>query len=217
MKHRADAFAAVRPPTGMPGWLFTLMTLLSVATALVSYRYLGKADYIPAQIQANAHFNPWLAVHVAGAATALLLGPVQFMPVLRLRRLRLHRWIGRVYVLGCTVGAISGFVLALGASSGALTSAGFGALALAWLVATSLAWWRAVQRRIADHRTWMIRSFALTLAAVTLRLYLPIAEILQLPEVASYQLISFLCWVPNLLLAQVFIARGRSLGATPAG
>lgn len=86
MKHRADAFAAVRPPTGMPGWLFTLMTLLSVATALVSYRYLGKADYIPAQIQANAHFNPWLAVHVAGAATALLLGPVQFMPVLRLRR-----------------------------------------------------------------------------------------------------------------------------------
>ena len=53
----------------------------------------------------------------------------------------------------------------------------------------------------------MIRSFSLTLAAVTLRLYLPLADVLALPEVGSYQAISFLCWVPNLLCAERYLHR----------
>jgi uncharacterized membrane protein len=191
----------------IPGWLFTLTSFLSVAVAFVSYRYLGAAEDVPSEIQANRFFTPWLAIHAAGAATALLLGPAQFMPRLRMRYRRVHRWSGRVYVLGCVVGALSGLLLAAGASTGALTSAGFGALAIAWLATTSLAWYRAVQGRIVEHRMWMIRSFALTLAAVTLRLYLPMAEILQLPEMASYQAISFLCWMPNLVIAEVYLRR----------
>lgn len=192
-----------------PRWLLIFTCCLSVPVALVSYRYLGSAEEVPAQIQANRFFSPWLAWHAAGAATALLLGPAQFFPTLRARRLALHRWIGRLYIVGCMVGGSTGFVLALGASSGALTSLGFGALAIAWLVTTLLAWRRALQGRIEQHTRWMIRSFALTLAAVTLRLYLPLAELLQLPEGASYQLISVLCWVPNLVLAEVVLRRPR--------
>jgi hypothetical protein len=207
MKHRADAFAPVRQATVIPIWLTTLTTLLSVAISLISYRYLGPTDEIPSQIQTNAFLHPWLAVHAAGAATALLLGPFQFFPKLRARYLRLHGWSGRVYVLGCTAGGMSGFLLAMGASTGPVTMAGFGLLAVIWLVTTSLAWLRAVQRRIAAHKAWMIRSFALTLAAVTLRLYLLTADSLALPEVSSYQLIAFLCWVPNLVLAELYLHR----------
>jgi len=209
MKHRTDAFAPVQQATGIPIWLTTLTTLLSVAISVVSYRYLGPTDDIPSQIQANDFLHPWLAVHAAGAATALLLGPFQFFPKLRARYLRLHRWSGRVYVLGCTAGGMSGFLLAMGASTGPVTMAGFGLLAVIWLVTTSLAWLRAVQRQIAAHKAWMIRSFALTLAAVTLRLYLLAADSLALPEMPSYQLIAFLCWVPNLVLAELYLRRWK--------
>ena len=51
----------------------------------------------------------------------------------------------------------------------------------------------------------MLRSYALTLAAVTLRLYLPISQMLGLPFGPSYQVISWLAWVPNLLVVELFV------------
>jgi len=56
----------------------------------------------------------------------------------------------------------------------------------------------------------MIRSFALTLAAVTLRIYIPIGLALPVPFEVSYQAISFLCWVPNLLLAELYLRRQKA-------
>ena len=57
----------------------------------------------------------------------------------------------------------------------------------------------------------MIRSFALTLAAVTLRLYLPLAAILSINFEDAYRAISFLAWVPNLLLAELYLRQRRAL------
>ena len=48
----------------------------------------------------------------------------------------------------------------------------------------------------------MIRNFALTFAAVALRLYLPPVFIFGLPFATSYAIIAWLCWVPNLLVAE---------------
>lgn len=53
----------------------------------------------------------------------------------------------------------------------------------------------------------MIRSFALTCAAVTLRLYLLILFGLPIPFVQGYRAISFLCWVPNLIVAEYYLRR----------
>jgi hypothetical protein len=58
------------------------------------------------------------------------------------------------------------------------------------------------QGRIADHRDWMLRSYALTLAAVTLRLYLPASQIAGISFLIAYPAIAWLCWVPNLLVAE---------------
>jgi hypothetical protein len=61
----------------------------------------------------------------------------------------------------------------------------------------------------------MIRSFALTLAAVTLRLYLPAAIVMGkfqlIPDdfVSSYQVIAWIAWVPNLVIAEIWIAMRR--------
>ena len=67
---------------------------------------------------------------------------------------------------------------------------------------------------VARHQQWMIRSFALTLAAVTLRVYLPLAFANQVPFEVSYPVIAWMCWVPNLIVAEWFLLRQRPKAAT---
>lgn len=186
-------------------------SLLCVFVALFSYRYLLGTSDVPPFIANNLLKNPWLIIHVAGAATALLVGPLQFSSVVRSRLPLLHRLLGRVYVVSCLLGGAAGFMLALGASTGWISTAGFGTLALAWIITTSLAWRRAMQGQFVDHRAWMIRSFALTFAAVTLRLYLPLLPLFSIGFIQGYRAISFLCWVPNLLAVELYLRRRRSV------
>ena len=192
------------------GWW--VMAVLAVLVGLVSYRYLipdGPALAPP--ILAN-RFTPIgaLTVHAGFASTALILGPFQFLAGLRRKRPALHRRIGTTYVICCVVAGLAGLVLAFGAQTGPISTAGFGLLALAWLGTTIQAWRLARARRFVEHERWMIRSFALTLAAVTLRLYLPLAFLSPLGGDDTYRAISFLCWVPNLIIAELWLAaRGR--------
>ena len=188
-----------------PRVFWILAALLSVAIAAYSARYLLHPPRTPAEALGNPLGVPWLVVHVGGAVTALVLGSLQFAP--GLRRVGAHRWIGRTYVLGCLVGGAAGLVLATGSSAGPIASAGFGSLAVVWIAVNLLGWRAALDRRFEDHRRWMIRSWALTLAAVTLRLYLPLVGVLDLPFLPWYRAIAFLCWVPNLIVAELYLRR----------
>jgi len=194
-----------RSRLGLLVWAST--ATISTVVALVSYRYLVGQGPVPPNIAANRHFDPWIAVHAAGAATALLLGPWQFRPRLRVRWPFLHKCIGRIYALGCASGGLAALVLATGLSSGPVAGAGFAALGLAWLITTGLAVREVLAGRIAPHRRWMIRSFALTLSAVTLRLYLPLSDVFNVEFLTAYRTIAWACWLPNLLLAELFLWR----------
>jgi uncharacterized membrane protein len=184
-----------------------IVFLLAIAIALVSYRYLFDLPPIPPNIANNRYRTSWLVVHAGCAATALLVGAVQFSARLRRRRPAIHRWVGRIYVVACLVGGASGLVLAVGSVAGPVATAGFASLAIIWVLTSALGWRCARTGAFAAHRRWMMRSWALTLAAVTLRLYIPAFEALGLPELPAYRAISFLCWVPNLLAAELLLRR----------
>jgi hypothetical protein len=71
--------------------------------------------------------------------------------------------------------------------------------------------YRAIRaRQVQRHHVWMLRSFALTLAAVTLRIYLPISQLAGASFENAYAAIAWLCWVPNLLFAE-YLAGRRAL------
>jgi len=199
---------APRPSRAWPariGW--GILLLLCLGVVAYSARYLLHPPRTPAEALGNPLGVPWLWIHVAGSVVALALGPFQFLPALRRSGVKPHRWIGRTYVLGCLVGGGAGLILAAGSSAGPIATAGFGGLALIWIATNLLGWRAAVHGRFDVHRRWMIRSWALTLAAVTLRIYLPLVMIFGLPFLPAYQAISFLAWVPNLLLAELWLRR----------
>ena len=189
---------------------YALMVLLALAIATFSYRYL--LPDIPAgapPVIANRFATPFLPLHAGLAATALLIGPFQFWAGRNGGRAAWHRVTGALYMLACLLGAPAGFMLALGTTAGPVATAGFGLLAVAWFWTTGQGLLAVIGRRYGEHRRWMIRSFALTYAAVMLRLYLPLSNALGLDMGVAYLAISWLCWVPNLLLAEQLFVRLR--------
>lgn len=188
---------------------FGLMTLLSLYVAIHGLSYLLGAR-APPVVEDNGMGMTMLAVHAGAAGVALLIGPLQFIQTIRKKR-ALHRWIGRLYLTACLVGGISGGLLAPFTAAGPIAASGFLLLALVWLWVNVLGWRAAaIKRDYNEHKNWMIRSYALTFAAVTLRLYIPIAMISGFEFVESYQWIAWLAWVPNLMIAEAWIASRRA-------
>lgn len=112
------------------------------------------------------------------------------------------------------IGGLGGLALAPLAQEGFASHVGFGLLATLWLSATLLAFRSIRDGDRARHREWMIRSFAMTLAAVTLRIYIPLSVIAGIPFDEEYLVIAWLCWVPNLILAEWFILDRRRVPDT---
>lgn len=184
-----------------------LAAFLSAGVALFSYRYLLAIGPRSPEILANLFAKPWLDLHIAGAATSLLLGPLNLLSAIRRRAPRAHRWIGRTYIVGCLIGGAGGLAIAFGSFAGPIATGGFASLAVCWIVANVQGWRLARAGRFADHRAWMVRSFAMTFGAVLLRLYLPLIPLFHVSFVEGYRAISFLAWVPNLVLAEFYIRR----------
>lgn len=189
------------------GW--GVMLFLAAGISLVSARYLtGNPEvFFPEQKLVYMTHTFGIISHVAGAMVALLLGPFQFLPRLRRKKwLNIHRWLGRVYLVGVLIGGVSGFYMATLAFGGLIARMGFGALAAVWLFTAGMAYWTIRHKNVKAHQAWMIRNYALTFAAVTLRLYLPFLA-MGLGFEAGYQTVAWICWVPNLIVAQMIINR----------
>jgi uncharacterized membrane protein YozB (DUF420 family) len=139
--------------------------------------------------------------HVVLAPVALALLPFQFRARPRANRPRVHRVLGRIYASAVLISGLGGLAMAIGTNAGVVAGVGFGALAILWLGATCYAVFLAIQRNVVAHRRWMIRSAALTFAAVTLRLYLPFLTV-GFGFEAGYAIVAWLCWVPNLIIAE---------------
>lgn len=72
------------------------------------------------------------------------------------------------------------------------------------LLTSAVAFKRILDSDVQSHREWVVRSYALIFAAVTLRIYMPIFEVTR-GEFTGYARVAWLCWVPNILLAEWMI------------
>ena len=196
-----------------------LMTLLSVLIALASYRFLGMGLEV-AFSDMLGHINARrlaFLLHVSFAPLALVTGAIQLYPINRARRPAFHRWAGRIYGVAVLVAGSAGLVVASGAAGGISAQLGFGLLSTLWLITTIQGVRLARARRFAEHRRWMIRSFALTFAAVTLRLYLPFffANGFNYTQASNY--VAWMCWIPNLMAVEWWLRRApRTITGTGA-
>jgi uncharacterized membrane protein len=191
--------------------LWWIMLFFCLAIAAYATRYFLRA---PGDFHFARYIFP-LRLHVAGGIGALLAGPWQFYERLRTRALNFHRWLGRFYLLEVALGSLAGFAMAVVSEEGWPTHLGFGILAMLWFFTGLQAYRRVRSGNIAAHREWMMRNFALTLAAVTLRIYMPFLMVgLHWHFRLTYITVSWLCWIPNLLIAEWIVRRSRNTAAS---
>ncbi|HEU4779511.1 MAG TPA: DUF2306 domain-containing protein [Steroidobacteraceae bacterium] len=185
--------------------------------SITQYAGLDPARFFPEQREIYLRHLMIVAAHTLSSPIALLLGPLQFHAGLRARLPRLHRACGITYLGAVFLGGLSAIPLTSIAYGYWTTRVGFALLAVLWLGTAAMALSCAVRRDYVTHRRWAIRNFSLTLAAVTLRLW--VAGLTSLTETdfdLAYAAAAWCSWVPNLAVAEWLLQdESRSQRNTP--
>ena len=120
----------------------------------------------------------------------------------------LHRKLGYLYVINVLfITGPAGLIISFYAYGGLSSRIGFIVLSLLWIYFTAMALYKALKKDFNSHRAFMIRSYALTLSAITLRVWKVVfAEFTNLGPMDRYRIIAWLGWTLNLLIAEFIIA-----------
>ena len=164
-----------REQTPRPGWpvpaaLMALSAIPLIAGTLRLLQLAGGPELIPAE-ERFAEFPLAVALHILGAATYVLLGALQFVPQFRRRHRTWHRRAGRILIVAGLLVAASALWMTLLYAAKPGTGDLLYVLRLVFgcaLVACLVLGFAAIRRRkIPAHRAWMIRAYAIALAAGT--------------------------------------------------
>ncbi|MDJ1503855.1 DUF2306 domain-containing protein [Xanthocytophaga agilis] len=188
-----------------------LMIFLSVGVAAYAFSYFTfKEQNLLAskakELLASIFYRTSFYIHAGFGAIALFIGGWQFIKRFRRRYTALHRNAGKVYVIAVMLSSLAGLIIAFNANGGIVPVIGFISLAILWLITDIQAYQTIRGGDVKGHEQWMIRNYALTFAAVTLRLWIPVLQIFfKLTFLEAYQIVAWLCWIPNLLVAEAII------------
>jgi uncharacterized membrane protein len=151
-----------------------------------------------------AYYFPvrWLiAPHVLGGLLALLIGPFQFSSRFRQRHLRIHRLMGRVYLVSVAVAAIVALYVSAIHQTDMQAREWVFALDIAWLITGAMAFAAVRNGNIEVHRQWMARNYAFTTVFVTVR----VVNALPIPD--TYGLApAWILLLASLLLTEIGLA-----------
>jgi hypothetical protein len=164
------------------------------------------------EVLAKPVYLPGFYVHITSSILVLMSGVWQFVPAMIRRWPVWHRRLGKVYLVTILLlAAPSGLVLAWYANGGLSSRTGFMLQCVVWWVFTLLAWREAQQQRWKAHAEMMIRSFAITLAAMSLRTESYIMYYYWgTKPIETYQTVTWLSWVGNWVLAEWIIYLGAA-------
>lgn len=187
-------------------WTFRVLCLV-IAAATLRVLILPVAEVMPAMAPYMADLRSAVLAHIIFATLALALAPFQLSGKLRNRHPRLHRLSGYVYAFSIAVAAVASLALLpeFGGSYWAL--AGFAVLAVLWIGFTALGIDAARRRDFLRHRQWMLRSVALSFAAVVLRLMMPGLMASGMTYLETYDITAWASWVPSLIAVEWWLRR----------
>ena len=192
------------------GWFFiglTILVLLIFAVIRVIETYGGapttelfKVRYIQHPIVS--------AIHMFTGIAFVLFAPLQFIKKIRNKHLRLHRILGRILIsfalIAGVYGMIVGIVLPVFGGVASVTAIWF--FGPIFIFSLCRAFWCVRNGKIAQHREWMIRSFALGIGVGTQRIVVGLfIGFGGYPMVEVFGLALWLGFGINLLVAEVWI------------
>jgi uncharacterized membrane protein len=198
-------------------WLITLL-LVAIGVAAVIRRTLNLFDPTPPppnfpEAAGFVRRRLLTMIHIIPGLLFVVLGPLQFVRRLRSRTPQLHRWTGRTFVtLGLIIGATA-LVMSPHAIGGANETAATMLFATVFLFALVKGLLSIRQGKVAQHREWMIRAFAIGLAVATARpimgAFFATRSITHLTPHDFFGTAFWLAFTVHLIAAEVWINYAR--------
>lgn len=157
-------------------------------------------------------------MHVVFSPIALVIAFFQLLPFerskkpssgKRFQKPDSHRYIGLLYAFCCLVSSIASVPMALDSIGSMSAHIGFVALAVVWFVTTFAALIYAKMGKFRLHRMWILRSFACTLAAISLRIQLGIMQGAGVDFGLIFDIVGWSSWVPNLVVCEIYLWRNE--------
>lgn len=193
----------------------SLFLLLAVSISVYALGY----DWIYAHategiaVKFKSLIRVFVYSHLIGGGLALSLGAIQLFTK---QGSPWHRRLGISYCIAVLIGGIGGGYLSFFADVGPSTGVGFFTLDILWLYSTFLALSYARAGQIDLHRRWIIRSLAITAAAISLRIELLIFTQFWSFE-TSYMIVAWSSWIGNLLIAEMYLSLTSRTLTLPKG
>jgi hypothetical protein len=153
-------------------WILFIVSLGVMIPFMLPYLTLDPAKSRVA-ITSDTIQYPLLVTHIIFACIALITGFLQFIERIRIQNPKTHRLLGRAYVISVFISGLLALAVIFYVEN-FTKSLAFLSLAIVWLITTWNGYRSAVKRRFNQHRIWMIRSFGVTLVAVSARLLVPL-------------------------------------------
>lgn len=202
-------------------WILSIFFSISIGLYPLAYLFADMSGAFlstkPEELLSSLVWSLAFYVHIGFGGVALLVGWLQFVKRFRNRYLSIHRNLGKVYLVSIGLSGISGLYIAFFATGGVIPITGFSGLAIAWMFTTYRAYTSILERNTNAHEAWMIRSYAMCFAAVTLRIWLPLMQFgMGIEFINAYRIVAWLCWVPNLFVAEMIVRSVRTVSVRTA-
>lgn len=165
-----------------------------------------KQEYIHNQVWRTAFY-----IHVFSGILTLFAGFTQFSPYILKEHKQLHRIMGKIYVFDILfVNFPAGMLMAFYANGHLPTRIAFIILDSLWFWFTLRAFLEIRRGNVKIHKQFMMRSYALTFSAITLRTWkVVLSGLFVIAPATLYMIDAWIGFVPNLLFAEWLIRRKK--------
>lgn len=153
------------------------------------------------------HYKVAFFTHVYTSIFLMVFGAIQFSKYIQKKYVKLHRVSGRLYVgILLLLSGPSGLIMSYYANGGLVAQISFLLLSSFWMLFTFLSFYFILKRQVVKHQKFAIRSFALTLSAISLRLFKYLLVLFFEPfPMDAYRIAAWSGWTFNLLIAELII------------
>ena len=191
---------------------FTLLMLTKVVPYL---SFEPEIDFLTTKtdrVLARQDFQFSFYIHIVSSLWVMGIGISQFIPSFLKKYSNLHQTLGKIYVFSVLfLAAPSGLGLAIYANGGLPAKVGFSLQCVVWWLTTWAAWREIQKKRWQTHIEWMMRSYAVTLAAMSLRVgSYALVFFFHTKPIETYLTVAWLSWVGNLAIVEGLIYAGMS-------
>ncbi|MDX2362087.1 MAG: DUF2306 domain-containing protein [Crocinitomicaceae bacterium] len=193
--------------------VFIVIAYASYLLILLSLPYIHFEKNVEflATKQLIYHVDVWLwsfYIHVFTSPIIIVAGLLQFSRWIIRKYPRTHKHLGYWYIIVVLfISGPSAFVMSLYANGGYAAQVSFVALSIIWMLVTYIAYRKIKKRDFESHIKWNLRSYALTLSAITLRFYAYLFDVfnVDIGPRETYIILAYLGWIPNLLIVEILI------------